>query len=315
MEPAAPLPGDDALGPEHGPVLPAVQGGQYPLQPLLRKGAGGLHPPAGKDLVRVVAVVVMAVVMMVLMLVLMLMVMLMLMLMVMVMVMLVIVVMLVVVPVAAAVVVVVVLSADGADLLLVQQLLGQGVAVLHGGEELRPGEVVPGGSDNGGRGVLLPQQGNRLLQLPGGELLGAAEDNGPGVLDLVGVEFAEVLQVDPALGGVGHRDGTAQNHLRHRLRHALDRPDHVGELAHAGGLDEDAVRVELVHHLFQGLAEVPHQGAADAPGVHLRNLNARVLQKAAVNADLAKLVLNEHQLLALQGLVQQFFDERGLASA
>ena len=73
--------------------------------------------------------------------------------------------------------------------------------------------------------------------------------------------------------------------------------------------------MELVHHLFQGLAEVPHQGAADAPGVHLRNLNARVLQKAAVNADLAKLVLNEHQLLALQGLVQQFFDERGLASA
>ena len=135
------------------------------------------------------------------------------------------------------------------------------------------------------------------------------------MLDLVGVELAEVLQVDPALARVRHGDGAAQRHLRLRLRHALNRPDHIGELAHAGGLNEDAVGAELVQHLFQRLPEVPHQGAADAPGIHLRDLDARVLQKAAVDADFAELIFNEHNLLAPQGLVQQLFDQRRLARA
>lgn len=39
----------------------------------------------------------------------------------------------------------------------------------------------------------------------------------------------------------------------------LHRHDHVGQLAHAGGLDEDAVRVELSLHVLQRLVEVPHQ--------------------------------------------------------
>ena len=39
------------------------------------------------------------------------------------------------------------------------------------------------------------------------------------------------------------------------------------------------------------------------------------LQKAAVNADLAELVFDQHQLLALIGLLQQLFDERRLARA
>ena len=215
------------------------------------------------------------------------------------------------------VIVVMVAAADGARLLLQlrQQLFLQAVALLHGGQQLRAGELVPGGGDNGGLGVLLPQQGHGGVQLLSAELLGAAEDQRAGVLDLVGVELAEVFQIDPALGRVGHRHRAAQDHVLRLLRHALHGADDVGQLAHAGGLDEDAVRVELVHHLFQRLAEVAHQGAADAAGVHLGDLDARVLQKAAVNADLAELIFNEHDLLALEGLLQQLFDEGGFTRA
>ena len=62
-----------------------------------------------------------------------------------------------------------------------------------------------------------------------------------------------------------------------------------------------------------GLAEVPHQRAADAPGVHLGDLHPGVLEEAAVNADLTELVFDENDLLPLQGLVQQLFDECGLS--
>ena len=79
--------------------------------------------------------------------------------------------------------------------------------------------------------------------------------------------------------------------------------------AHAGGLDDDAVGVVLLHHLLQGGAEVAHQRAADAAGVQLVDLDAAFLQKAAVNADLAELVLDQHHLLAGKGLFDELFDQ------
>ncbi|SCJ73638.1 Uncharacterised protein [uncultured Blautia sp.] len=72
--------------------------------------------------------------------------------------------------------------------------------------------------------------------------------------------------------------------------------------------------MELSLHVLQRLVEVPHQGAADAPGGHLADLHAGLLQKAAVNADLAELVLDQHQLFAGKGLRQQLFDKSGFWS-
>ena len=68
-------------------------------------------------------------------------------------------------------------------------------------------------------------------------------------------------------------------------------------------------------YLMQRLAEVADQRAADAAGVHLVYANARVLHKAAVNADLAELVFDQHDLLAAVGFFDHFLDERGFARA
>ena len=67
--------------------------------------------------------------------------------------------------------------------------------------------------------------------------------------------------------------------------------------------------------LAQGLVKVAHQRAADAAGGHLADLHAGILQEAAVDADLAKLVFNEYQLLTLIGLAEHLLDERGLTGA
>ena len=68
-----------------------------------------------------------------------------------------------------------------------------------------------------------------------------------------------------------------------------------------------------VHDLLERLGEVADQRAADAAGVHFGDLDTGVLQKAAVNGDLAELVLDEHELLSLVALVDELADKSGLA--
>ena len=189
----------------------------------------------------------------------------------------------------------------------------QRILLLHGLHELRAAELIPGSGDDHGLGILLPDQLHRLLQLFLVHALGPGQDDGAGALHLVVVEFAEVLHVDPDLSGVADRHHAADLHLI-GLR-ALHRLGHVRELAHAGGLDQDPVGMILRHDLLQRFAEVAHQRAADAAGVHLRDLDARLLKEAAVDADLAELVLDQHDLLSGVDLLQQLLDERGLACA
>ena len=184
----------------------------------------------------------------------------------------------------------------------------------HGLQDLLTGQVIPCGGHDGGGGVLFAQHchGSGDLFLAGG--LGAAEQDAACVADLVIVELAEVLHIHLDLVHIGHGDKAVQLHVQ-MLRHALHGAGHIAQLAHARGLDDDAVGVVLLHHLLQSGAEITHQRAADAAGVQLVDLNAAFLQKAAVNANLAELVLDQHHLLACKGLGDQLFDQSGFAGA
>ena len=194
---------------------------------------------------------------------------------------------------------------------LLHHLLSHG-HLLDGGEDGLAVQLIPRSGDNGGIAVLLTEQGNRRLQLLLRQLLGAGQDNGACGLDLIVIELTEVLHEDLHLHAVRHGGVAVEAHvglLRHRLFH---RCDYVAELTHAGGLNEDTVGGELLLHVLQRRGKVAHQGAADAAGGHLRHLHAALLQKAAVDADLAELIFNEHQLLAFEGLLQQLLNEGGL---
>ena len=184
----------------------------------------------------------------------------------------------------------------------------------HGLQDLLAGQGVPGGGDDGSGGVLLTQHGHSGGDLLLGGVLGAAQDDAACVADLVVVELTEVLHIHLDLVHVGHGDKAAELDIQ-VLGHALHGAGHVTQLAHAGGLDHDAVRVVLLHHLLQGGAEIAHQRAADAAGVQLIDLDAGLLQEAAVDADLTELVLDQNDLLAGKGLLDEFFDQSGLAGA
>ena len=184
----------------------------------------------------------------------------------------------------------------------------------HGLQDLLAGQGVPGGGDDGSGGVLLTQHGHSGGDLFLGGVLGAAQDDAACVADLVVVELTEVLHIHLDLVDVGHGNEAAQLNIQ-MLGHALDSAGHVGQLADAGGLDNDAVGVVLLHHLLQSGAEIAHQRAADAAGVQLIDLDAGLLQKAAVDADLAELVLDEYDLLACKGLFDELLDKGGLTGA
>ena len=161
--------------------------------------------------------------------------------------------------------------------------------------------------------VLLADQGDAGIELGLIHTVRAGEDDGVGRFDLVVVELAEVLHIHLALRRVCHGDEIAE--LDVVVRHALHSLDDVRQLADAGRLDQDAVRRIFGHNFFQRLAEVAHERAADAAGVHLGDGDAGLLQKAAVDADLAEFVLDQHELFAGIGFLDHLLDERRLARA
>ena len=182
---------------------------------------------------------------------------------------------------------------------------------LHDLADLRAAELIPGGGDQAGVFVDALQQFHRGQGLGVVRAVGAAEDDQVGAGHLVVEEFAEVAGVHLALARVHHRD------LRADLRafHALHGVRHVRQLADARGLDQDPVGRVVAHDLRQRLGEVAHQRAADAAGVHLGDLHARVLQERAVHRDLAEFVLDQHELFVLVSFGDQLTDQGRLAGA
>ena len=194
------------------------------------------------------------------------------------------------------------------SLCFAQQLGNQVALTIHNGNDLCTGQFVPIGGHNGGGGVLFLDQGNGcsdLLLVCGA---GAAQDDAGCVADLVIIELAKVLHIHFDLVHIGHSHKAVQAD-RQGLAHTLNSAGHITQLANTGRLDQDAVRVIGLHDLFQCLAEVAHQGAADAAGVQLVNLNASLTHKAAVNADLAEFVFDQHDLFALERFLDELFDQ------
>ena len=193
------------------------------------------------------------------------------------------------------------------------QLLFKGILVLHRLENLCAGELIPRGGNDGGVLVVLAQQSDAAFKLFGLDTVRAAQNDGVCVLDLVVIELAEVLHIHFALVCIGNGGEAIQRNVFHVQ--VLHGTDHIAQLAYAGRLDQNAVRVVGLQHLTQRLAEVAHKAAADAALAHLGDFNAGVLQKAAVNGNLAELVFDEDELFALKSFGDQLADQRGFACA
>jgi hypothetical protein len=140
-----------------------------------------------------------------------------------------------------------------------------------------------------------------------------AEENAACVLDLIAEELTEVLHIHLALVYVNYGNRAVDlGILKLSRKHGLS---NVRELSNARWLDKDTIGRILLNDLLESLAEVSDERAADASRVHLGDLDARILEKSAVNADLAEFVLDEDDLLALICFVDKTIDERSLSRA
>ena len=156
--------------------------------------------------------------------------------------------------------------------------------------------------------------GNRLFHLLRIGDIGSGEHHGSRIGNLVVEEFAEIAGVHLRLLRIHDGHSCVKLHV-HIGGNRLHGTDNVGKLAYAAGLDDDAVRMIGIHHLFQRGLKITHQRAADAALVHLADLNAGLLQESAVDADLTEFILNQYYLLFPQRLIQKLLDKCGLARA
>ncbi len=216
------------------------------------------------------------------------------------------------------VVMVVIVAAAGAVLtmfmmvvlLLMEQFLQfiiQSILLSHSFYKLRPCELIPVSGYDGSCGIALPQPLHAVVQFFLGETGCVAEDQAACIGDLIVKEFAEVFLVHLAFLGI-HNSGEAVQ-LDIMGIDALHCLDDITELAHTGGFDEDAVGLVILQHLFQCFAEITHKAAADAAGIHFRDLYTGILQEAAVDADLTELIFDQDEFFADIALSNELFDQ------
>ena len=156
---------------------------------------------------------------------------------------------------------------------------------------------------------MLSQQRHCSIQLGLRDRIRTGQDDGGCGFNLVVVELTEVLHVNLHLTGIRHGDGVTQgNFLVHNF---IYRADDIGQLADTGGFDQNAVGVVLLDDLFQSLAKVAYQRAANAAGVHFGNVDTSILQETAINADLTEFVFDQNQLLSAISFRNHLFNQRG----
>ena len=217
--------------------------------------------------------------------------------------------------------VVVVVTAAAVTILMVMmvrmlqffQRLFQCCLSCHSFSQLRAGQLIPGRGYNGSICIMLAEHCQCVVQLLLSNRIGTGQDYGRSCGNLVNIELAKILQVNLHLTRIHNRHSIAQCHFI--IGHLVHGSNYIRQLADAGGFDDDPVRIVLGNHLFQRLAEITHQAAANASGIHFCDVDTGILQKAAVDADLTKFIFDQHQLLPLIAFGNHLFDQRGFTGA
>ena len=181
----------------------------------------------------------------------------------------------------------------------------KGILVLHSCENITTGKRIPGSCNDDRAFVMLTKESNALGDFLILCRLCMRKHNGRCISNLVVIELAKVLHIHLALINIGNGGKAIESSAV--ILGSLCRTNNVRELAYSRGLDDDSVGIILLKHLNKRLREITNQRTADAARIHLGDLNSRIGKEAAVNTDLAKLVLNQHNLLTGISLFNKLF--------
>ena len=224
----------------------------------------------------------------------------------------VIVVMVVMVLMFVIIVVIMMVSAHRADTFFFKKLCHHVVLLFHSLKDRFAADLIPRGCNEHCVLVVLTDELDCFLLLLLIHNACSAEDYGSGMFDLIVEELTEVLHVHLALCNVYYGNKVI-NRDACLFGNIINRSDNVRKLADARGLDDDSIGLEFVLYLNKCLSEITDKCTADTTGVKLVDRNACVFEESRIDSDLAEFVLDEYELLALVGLIDQFLDKCGLS--
>ena len=99
--------------------------------------------------------------------------------------------------------------------------------------------------------------------------------------------------------GIDHGDDRVEPHILAELRDIQEGLRDRAGIGDAGGLDEQVIEPAALEELLDALDEVLAHGAADAAVVDLDDFLGLVLDELAVDADLADLVDDDAEFVAV----------------
>ncbi len=127
------------------------------------------------------------------------------------------------------------------------------------------GQVIPRRCHDADARMLLFHQRAALLDALRGQQLRAAENHRRARLNLVEEELAEVLHIHAALARVHNGRAAGHNEVAVAFLRALDSGEDFAQLAHAGRLNQQAVRMILRNQVINRLLEVAHPVIMEKP--------------------------------------------------
>ena len=167
-------------------------------------------------------------------------------------------------------------------------------------------QLFPGGCKNICMVIVAAEKLHAGSQLTVRSFSCMAEDYCIGTFNLIVEKFAKVFHIHFAFIYVYNCSNSIECNIRFYILHCTD---NIAEFAHAGWLDNHTVRGIITQHLSECLAKIAHQTAADTARVHLCNIYACILQKTAINTDIAKFVFYKHQLFSCISFGNKLFDK------
>ena len=182
------------------------------------------------------------------------------------------------------------------------------ITAFHSRKDSLTVKCLPRGYYDGSRGIMLTNEGDRLLHLGGFCIRGAREDDAGRVFYLVVIKLAKVTHIHLTLIYV--TDGGKRVKGSAVILCRPCRLDDVGKLTDTRGLDNNSIGVKLSDNLAERRGKITDERAADTAGIHLGDLNARVLEKSAVYTDLTELVLYKNYLFVSVCLFYKLFYKR-----
>ena len=166
----------------------------------------------------------------------------------------------------------------------------QGILLFHRGENGFSVQLRPGRGDDRRGGIAFFEKSDAGGELIFGNAVRMRENDAAGVFHLIVKKFAKILHIQSAFACVHHRAEGVEGRL---LQICVgDSLDDVAELADAGRLDNDSVGMIFRRYFFEGFGKIAYEGTADTPRIHFGDIDARILQKTAVDADFPEFVFD-----------------------